>query len=213
MAGDLSDANRQACAETTKPLVEAVEALTTFASSPQFASTPAKISAQARQAQEPILQAGKNINKSSNSLLTSAKSLVINPNDPPMWQLLASHTKAVTDAIKTLILAIKEKCPGQKECDNAIDCLNENITHLDQAILAAMSQQLQPHASSTLQVRAVPLMNVLFYNKLSVLLVDYVSNNPLHDFVISLTCELSCGTYSKGPGVIRLINIVGSIFA
>ena len=54
LAGDLSEANRQACAETTKPLVEAVEALTTFASSPQFASTPAKISAQAKQTQEPI---------------------------------------------------------------------------------------------------------------------------------------------------------------
>ena len=133
--------------------MEAVEALTTFASSPQFASTPAKISAQARLAQEPIISAGKNVNSSSNSLLTTAKSLAINPNDPPTWQLLASHTKAVTDAIKSLILAIKDKCPGQKECDKAIDTLNENINHLDQAILAAMSQQLNPHAS-TLQVRA-----------------------------------------------------------
>ena len=54
LAGDLSESNRQACAETTKPLIEAVEALTTFASSPQFASTPAKISAHAKSAQEPI---------------------------------------------------------------------------------------------------------------------------------------------------------------
>jgi hypothetical protein len=54
LAGDLSESNRQACAETTKPLIEAVEALTTFASSPQFASTPAKISAHAKRAQEPI---------------------------------------------------------------------------------------------------------------------------------------------------------------
>lgn len=152
LAGDLSEANRQSCSETTKPLVEAVEALTTFASSPQFASTPAKISAKARMAQEPIIQAGRNVNLSSSSLLTSAKSLAINPNDPPMWQLLASHTKAVTDAIKSLILAIRDKCPGQNECDNAIDCLNENIRDLDQSILAAMSQQLNPHASSTLQV-------------------------------------------------------------
>ena len=48
-------ASRRACAEMTCPLVEAVESLTTFASSPQFASTPTKISAQARQAQEPII--------------------------------------------------------------------------------------------------------------------------------------------------------------
>ena len=55
LAADTSDENRAACAATTKPLIDAVEALTTFASSPQFASTPAKISAQARVAQEPIV--------------------------------------------------------------------------------------------------------------------------------------------------------------
>ena len=55
LAADTSDENRAACAGTTKPLIDAVEALTTFASSPQFASTPAKISAQARVAQEPIV--------------------------------------------------------------------------------------------------------------------------------------------------------------
>ena len=152
LASDLSEENRQACSETTKPLIDAVEALTTFASSPQFASIPAKISAHGRRAQEPILMAGKNINKSSNSLLLSAKNLAMNPNDPPMWQLLASHTKAVTDAIKNLILSIKDKCPGQKECDDSIDTLNDNITKLDQAILSAMSQQLKPQASSNLQV-------------------------------------------------------------
>lgn len=55
LAADVNEENRTACAQTTKPLIDAVEALTTFASSPQFASTPAKISAQARQAQEPII--------------------------------------------------------------------------------------------------------------------------------------------------------------
>ena len=65
LAADVSDANREACASTTRPLVDAVDALVTFASSPQFASTPAKISAQARLAQEPILQSGRNVIKSS----------------------------------------------------------------------------------------------------------------------------------------------------
>eukprot|EP00731_Ephydatia_muelleri_P016952 Em0010g50a len=102
-------------------------------------------------AQLPIVQSGKNVIKSSSSLLTSAKSLAINPQDPPMWQLLAAHTKAVTDSIKALILAIRDKCPGQKECDSAIDGLNATINQLDQAILSAMNQQLHPNASSSLQ--------------------------------------------------------------
>ena len=56
LAADVNEANCKACANTTKPLIDAVEALTAFASSPQFASIPAKISAQARVAQEPIIK-------------------------------------------------------------------------------------------------------------------------------------------------------------
>ena len=38
--------NRQNCAYATEPLLEAVENLVTYASSPEFASVPAKISPQ-----------------------------------------------------------------------------------------------------------------------------------------------------------------------
>lgn len=68
-----------------------------------------------------------------------------------MWQLLAAHSKAVTEAVKALILSIREKCPGQKECDQAIDIINDTINQIDQAVLAAMSQSLPVNASSSLQ--------------------------------------------------------------
>ena len=41
---EFSDDNRRRCAEAAKPLITAVDELTTFASSPEFASIPAKIS-------------------------------------------------------------------------------------------------------------------------------------------------------------------------
>ena len=41
-------------------------------------------------------QGGKNIIRSSTSLLASAKNLVIDPNDVDMWKLLAQHTKVHT---------------------------------------------------------------------------------------------------------------------
>jgi len=41
---NFTEDNRQKCAEAAKPLVDAVEELTTFASSPEFASKQAKIS-------------------------------------------------------------------------------------------------------------------------------------------------------------------------
>ena len=44
----------------------------------------------------------------------SAKSLAVNPKDPPTWQLLASHTKSVTDAIKSLIMSIRYEREGRR---------------------------------------------------------------------------------------------------
>jgi talin len=41
---EFTDDNRKKCAEAAKPLLQAVEVLSTFASSPEFASVPAKIS-------------------------------------------------------------------------------------------------------------------------------------------------------------------------
>ena len=43
---DFSDENRRRCAEAAGPLTQAVDELTTFASSPEFASIPARISPQ-----------------------------------------------------------------------------------------------------------------------------------------------------------------------
>lgn len=59
-------------------------------------------------------------------------------------------------------MAIKDRRPGQKECDDAIDTLNETITKLDQAVLAAMSEGLQPIASSSLQVSGCFFKNSYF---------------------------------------------------
>ena len=46
---DFTDANRLKCSDAAKPLLQAVDELTTFASSPEFASVPAKISLQVGQ--------------------------------------------------------------------------------------------------------------------------------------------------------------------
>ena len=41
---EFNDTNKQACEDASRPLLAAVEQLTTFAASPEFASIPAKIS-------------------------------------------------------------------------------------------------------------------------------------------------------------------------
>ena len=45
---EFTDENRRKCADAAKPLVSAVEELTTFACTPEFASVPAKISRDVR---------------------------------------------------------------------------------------------------------------------------------------------------------------------
>ncbi|XP_014674038.1 PREDICTED: talin-2-like [Priapulus caudatus] len=148
---DYSDANRAQCAQATRPLIDAVENLTIFASSPEFASIPAKISQEARQSQEPITSAGKTMIDGSCCMITAAKSLSVNPKDPPTWQLLAAHSKNVSDSIKKLVTSIRDKAPGQKECDEAIYKINVVIKGLDHASLAAVSQNLAPRTHNSLQ--------------------------------------------------------------
>ena len=62
---------------------------------------------QARVAMTPITTAGKRMIASSSALIQTAKPLAINPKDPPTWQLLANHSKNVSDSIKELIASIR----------------------------------------------------------------------------------------------------------
>ncbi|KAM7406345.1 hypothetical protein PAMP_000727 [Pampus punctatissimus] len=140
--GDFSEENRNKCRVATAPLIEAVENLTTFASNPEFASIPAQISNEGSAAQEPILYSARSMLDSSTHLLKTARSLVINPKDPPTWSVLAGHSRTVSDSIKSLITAIRDKAPGQRECDSSIDNINKCIRNIEQASLAAVSQNL-----------------------------------------------------------------------
>ena len=44
---------------------------------------------------------------SSTYLLETARSLVLNPKDPPTWSVLAGHSRTVSDSIKSLITSIR----------------------------------------------------------------------------------------------------------
>ncbi|KAK2505580.1 hypothetical protein MC885_006109 [Smutsia gigantea] len=140
--GDFSEDNRNKCRVATAPLIEAVENLTAFASNPEFVSVPAQISSEGSQAQEPILVSAKTMLESSSYLIRTARSLAINPKDPPTWSVLAGHSHTVSDSIKSLITSIRDKAPGQRECDCSIDGINRCIRDIEQASLAAVSQSL-----------------------------------------------------------------------
>merc|ERR1719195_1882861 len=84
-------------------------------------------------------------------MIHSAKSLAVNPRDPPTWQALANSSKSVSDSIKKLVSSIRDKAPGQRECDDAIEGLTVHIRELDQASLAAINQNLAPRKSKDIK--------------------------------------------------------------
>ncbi|XP_021356551.1 talin-1-like isoform X2 [Mizuhopecten yessoensis] len=148
---EFTEENRERCAEAAKPLIEAVDELTKFASSPEFASVPARISPQAKKAQEPITSAGNAMISGACSMVQAAKQLAVNPKDPPTYQLYSNYSKSVSDAIKRLVSSIRDSAPGQRECDDSTDKLNHSIRTLDQAALSAISQSLQQRQDKTLK--------------------------------------------------------------
>ncbi|NWX28670.1 TLN1 protein, partial [Notiomystis cincta] len=142
--GEFNEENRERCRAATTPLIEAVDNLTAFASNPEFATVPAQISPEGRRAMEPIVISAKTMLESSAGLIQTARSLAVNPKDPPQWSVLAGHSRTVSDSIKKLITNMRDKAPGQRECDEAIEVLNRCLREVDQASLAAISQQLAP---------------------------------------------------------------------
>ncbi|KAM3599464.1 uncharacterized protein V6R79_006136 [Siganus canaliculatus] len=149
--GAFNQENRERCKAATGPLVEAVDNLTAFASNPEFASIPAQISPEGHAAMEAILAAAKMMLESSTGLIQTARALAVNPKDPPKWSVLAGHSRTVSDSIKKLITNMREKAPGQRECDDAIEVLNNCIREVDQASLATISQQLTPREDMSME--------------------------------------------------------------
>ncbi|XP_033951567.1 LOW QUALITY PROTEIN: talin-1 [Pseudochaenichthys georgianus] len=149
--GAFNQENREKCKAATGPLIEAVDNLTAFASNPEFASIPAQISPEGHAAMEPIVVAAKTMLESSTGLIQTARYLAVNPKDPPKWSVLAGHSRTVSDSIKKLITNMREKAPGQRECDDSIEVLNGCIREVDQASLAAISQQLTPREDISME--------------------------------------------------------------
>nr|XP_032800405.1 talin-2-like isoform X4 [Petromyzon marinus] len=156
--GDFSEENREQCRTATSPLLEAVESLAAFASNPEFASVPAHISPQGREAREPILASGCSMLDGSSALVRTARSLALNPKDPPSWAILAGHSRLVSDSIKKLITSIRDRAPGQRECDEAIDTVNGCIRDIDQASMSAISNNLSPREDVSAEALQEQLM-------------------------------------------------------
>lgn len=74
------------------------------ASHAQSLASPSRhLLVQGRRAMEPIVSSAKAMLESSAGLIQTARSLAVNPKDPPQWSVLAGHSRTVSDSIKKLI--------------------------------------------------------------------------------------------------------------
>lgn len=133
------------------PLLDAVNSLCQYASSPEFISIPARISAEGRKAQEPILQAGRGVLDGVIEMVKAAKSLAVAPEDPPVWQQLAMHSKPVSESVKKLVDNIRDKAPGQVQCDQVLEVLTKCSRELDSASMSIGSQGLPKRNDNNLK--------------------------------------------------------------
>ncbi|CAF4735686.1 unnamed protein product [Rotaria sp. Silwood1] len=126
--------NHRQCIETSRPLLQSIDELYTYAMSKEFAPIPASISVTGRQLQEPILSASRNVVDGACRIVECSKNLIANSKEPAQWQQLATHTKSVSESIKRLATSVKEMAPGQRECERAIQDLRTLFQEVDKAI-------------------------------------------------------------------------------
>ncbi|CAF0858226.1 unnamed protein product [Rotaria sordida] len=126
--------NHRQCIETSRPLLQSIDELYTYAMSKEFAAIPASISVTGRQLQEPILSASRNVVDGACRIVECSKNLIVNSKEPSQWQQLATHTKSVSESIKRLATSVKEMAPGQRECERAIQELRTLFQEVDKSI-------------------------------------------------------------------------------
>ncbi|XP_055913869.1 talin-2 [Eupeodes corollae] len=134
-----------------EPLLDAVKAVRQYASSAEFVPVPAKISAEGRKAQEPVLNAGRGVIDGVIEMVKAAKSLALSPDDPPVWQKLSMHSTPVSNSVKHLVDSIREKAPGQAQCDQVLHTLGTCTRELDSCGLAVNAQGLAQRKDNNLQ--------------------------------------------------------------
>jgi len=128
----------------TRPLLDAVHALCQYALSAEFAAVPAQISDAGARAQLPVLEASRVMLSAAEQLVSTSRHLIASANDPLLWQAFSTNSKLISDAIKRLATAIKERAPAKRECDQALATVAKCMQHLDSAIRAISMNQVLP---------------------------------------------------------------------
>ncbi|KAJ3121843.1 Talin-1 [Nowakowskiella sp. JEL0407] len=144
LARNRDEESRRQCVEDTGPLAEAIDILVDAAMAPEFSGTKAKISSVGLQAQQRLVDPNKNLITAMENVINSIKMLCANAQDENARRTLSSETKAVNQAVQSIVASVEDSAPGQKECEMAMERLTEAIAVVDSAMVEATVNNLLP---------------------------------------------------------------------
>lgn len=96
---------------------------------------------QGHAAMEPIVAAARTMLESSTGLIQTARSLAVNPKDPPKWSVLAGHSRTVSDSIKKLITNMRYQSLCKKSLVLRCCCLHSALNCSETVLFAVLAEK------------------------------------------------------------------------
>ncbi|KAJ3396785.1 Talin-1 [Lobulomyces angularis] len=139
-----TEETRLNCKESFEPLIKCVDSLIAFSQSSEFCGTHAKIMQEGILLQKPILESQRKLLNCSENVVNVVKLLCADASDENLFLQLSSSVKMVTEALQVVAKTISKSCPGLKECEDSIAKVGTSVLAIDQAIMEANVNSLDP---------------------------------------------------------------------
>ncbi|VDL91083.1 unnamed protein product [Schistocephalus solidus] len=154
-SADWSEEGKRATANNAHLVNTHVSQLVRFVTcGPQFAGHPARITAEARESQQPLctagiscLDAGKSVLIASKHMVNSAQTKNESADSSFMNFSAASHD--LSDGIKHLVSVLKSHAPGQAECQQALENIARLLRDLQRDEMAIMDDRFPQRHDNT----------------------------------------------------------------
>jgi talin len=135
LAVSLDEPSRAKTKLSCEPLLDAIDKLVQFSMSSEFAGESAVLSAHALGLQKPLIDANKSVISLFQDMISTSKLFCSNPKDASSIQLLSTESRSLSESLQYLVSVVTTASPGQRECEDALEKINESYTLVDAAIM------------------------------------------------------------------------------
>ncbi|KAL7064228.1 hypothetical protein AAHC03_04719 [Spirometra sp. Aus1] len=154
-SADWSEEGKRATANNAHLVNTHVSQLVRFVTcGPQFAGHPARITAEARESQQPVCTAGMSCLDAGKSVLISSKHMINAPqtkngSTDSSFMNFSAASRDLSDSIKQLVSVLKSHAPGQAECQQTLENIARLLHDLERDKMAIMDNSFPPRHDNT----------------------------------------------------------------